>query len=734
MGKSISTRFLLVALVVGALPTLFGFGQQALISLRSEREERLQALDNLLRDRKTILEHQTEKFRQILLTTAQNPAFRRYFEASAPEEREVWRREMEQAVGFLSLTFPGMVDEACSIASGGAELARVTRGEPAPPEDLSPDESEAIFFRPTMESSPGEVTAAGPYVSPDSQRPVMAFATPLVSERGEKLGVLHMEVPLAYFRERLGGEDLPPGYLLLVTDRGGRVVVRSDQPVPQEGNFSPFSSLFTVSGNSSSGGVTGAWREGRRWLIQSQELPELGLTLHLARQDDWTEILLRRLVSPALVALAVLAFTLAVARFLVRRNLAPLLRLTRASQALRKGRIEEARELSSFRSADEVGELAEVFRDLVERFHALLDRLKSTGTALTASHQNLLEAVAHTRRAVEETEKQTELLAANAEVQARAMEETEKHLKETGSSIEKVRAETGKQAAAAQEVESVLGSLLEKTRAASELASRVRGETEEAERKAREGTQVLGEILDHVAEAEKGAQAAAREVEELSQASAKIAELTSTIGQVAQQTNLLALNAAIEAARAGHLGHGFAVVAEEVRRLAEQAREAAEEITAVTDEIRLRVEAARETLQESARTVSFTAGKAQVAREHLFRISGSVTETARQMSAMAEEMAEVEEAVRAARQSFRGLAALAEETSSTAGHMAALEREVEELAARVTELSRQNWQGARRVLATQQEVAATAGETEAQAQSLAEAARTLEALISEYEQ
>ncbi len=200
MGKSIGTRFLLIVLVAGLLPTVSGFGPEALTGLREAREERIQTLERMLRDRRLILEHQTEKFRQILLTTSQNPAFRRYFQAATPEEREAWRREMERAVGFLSLTFSGMVDEACSIAAGGAELARVTRGEPAPPEDLSPDESENLFFRPTMEASPGEVTVSGPYVSPDSQRPVMAFATPLVNEEGKKLGVLHMEVPLSYFK------------------------------------------------------------------------------------------------------------------------------------------------------------------------------------------------------------------------------------------------------------------------------------------------------------------------------------------------------------------------------------------------------------------------------------------------------------------------------------------------------------------------------------------------------
>lgn len=121
---------------------------------------------------------------------------------------------------------------------------------------------------------------------------------------------------------------------------------------------------------------------------------------------------------------------------------------------------------------------------------------------------------------------------------------------------------------------------------------------------AKEGFEYLMELMGGVADGADmirtstlqvvdAAEGATEPVSQLAVSTSKISEFTTTITSIAQQTKLLALNATIEATRAGDAGSGFAVVAQEVKDLAERARSATEEVAAII-----------EVLQETSQTVA----------------------------------------------------------------------------------------------------------------------------------
>src|SRR5262245_42932886 len=211
----ISSRVLpaILILLFSVLPTV---GTALLIASARYHEAQV-ALDARLVENSRGVEYQVQsdlkRFQQILLTSTQNPAFVEVMRDGA--HRQEWKRQIDLSLLNLTKNFPGMIDETCRIAPWGAELARVVQGSVSPDADLSPDESRNPFFRPTMAKAPGEVYFQPPYLSPDTKRWVMSVSTPL-SVDSQNYGILHFEVPLAYYYRALRSILPTEGFLGLV--------------------------------------------------------------------------------------------------------------------------------------------------------------------------------------------------------------------------------------------------------------------------------------------------------------------------------------------------------------------------------------------------------------------------------------------------------------------------------------------------------------------------------------
>jgi methyl-accepting chemotaxis protein len=165
-------------------------------------------------------------------------------------------------------------------------------------------------------------------------------------------------------------------------------------------------------------------------------------------------------------------------------------------------------------------------------------------------------------------------------------------------------------------------------------------ESQEANEVAIAGAKVVEETIRVMNRIAERVQSSARTVESLGTRSDQIGAIVGTIKDIADQTNLLALNAAIEAARAGEQGRGFAVVADEVRALAERTtratREISEMIKAIQQETKGAVLAMEEGVSEVATGTEKAAGSGRALEQILEKI-GAVSNQIQLVAVAAEE-------------------------------------------------------------------------------------------------
>ncbi|WP_114418616.1 methyl-accepting chemotaxis protein [Marinospirillum perlucidum] len=172
-------------------------------------------------------------------------------------------------------------------------------------------------------------------------------------------------------------------------------------------------------------------------------------------------------------------------------------------------------------------------------------------------------------------------------------------------------------------------------------------------------TQEIAAIADTVKES-------AAQLKELEAVSASIGQIVSTIREIAEQTNLLALNAAIEAARAGEHGRGFAVVADEVRNLAERTAQSTVEITDMVTQIQQRTEAAADEMQASVEKVESGVEKAKNAGQSVADIQQQTLRVVEATQDIQQVLREQTLAAREVAETVEGIANLADSNAAQA--------------------------------------------------------------------
>ena len=372
------------------------------------------------------------------------------------------------------------------------------------------------------------------------------------------------------------------------------------------------------------------------------------------------------IVSSFFVAVGVVVIALSVISRVIANGITrPLSNMVELFHHLKSGDFRKSDLIDPHRG-DEFGIMSQAIRDMRETIANLLKKTAHSSEQLAAS---------------------SEELTASAHQAAQASEQVAQSVTNSAGSVVEQQQNVGEAMESIDGAMVSIGNLNKTANVVSDHASR-------ANSQATTGSGAVDNAVSQIIGVEKIVNDSAATVDKLGKRSQEIGQIVEAISGIAEQTNLLALNAAIEAARAGEHGRGFAVVSEEVRKLAEESQNAAQKIAALIGDIQADTTEAVNSMQKGTQAVREGSESVQKLSETFDQIKEATDNVAGEAKNMLQELQLVSEATNKIRtnsmkieeksnhvsQEMESVSAAAEEQSASAEEISSASDELSRLA------------------------------------------------------
>ena len=397
-------------------------------------------------------------------------------------------------------------------------------------------------------------------------------------------------------------------------------------------------------------------------------------------------------------------------------------------------------------SSDEIGQTAEVSNRLLEKLQSTMrsyetaraglaetiSQVRAASEALARASDQLNSAATQSGNASSQVALTIGQVAAGAGDQARAAFQTSNATQDLSEIIQRV----GQGAASTRIRVQDASQALDATTRAVDQAMRDSEEltplNERVDVAVAAGAMAVDETGGGMRRIKTSVEVTAARVAELGAKGEQIGVIVETIDDIAEQTNLLALNAAIEAARAGEQGRGFAVVADEVRKLAERSSQATKEIAALIGQVQSGTEAAVQAMKAGAAEVETGAELAEQAAGALQEIREAAAARNTVLNDMMSSVVEIRSLSADVVRATDSISEIAAETNEAAARMGSAADSVGQSVESIAAISQENSASAEEVSAATEQMSAQAEEVVASAATLSEMAQGLDELVARF--